>query len=103
MKKALILDLDNTIYPVSSIANDLFNQLFSLVDKFYGATAAGEAVKDELSRKHFHIVADRFNFDPELRLQGIELLKNMEYILPMQTFEEYQHIKAIPLKKFLVT
>jgi hypothetical protein len=30
MKRVLILDLDNTIYPVSSIADHLFARLFKL-------------------------------------------------------------------------
>ena len=32
MKKALILDLDNTIYPVSSIADNLFGNYLRVLD-----------------------------------------------------------------------
>ena len=33
MKKALLFDLDNTIYPVSAIADQLFTSLFNLLDQ----------------------------------------------------------------------
>ena len=35
--------------------------------------------------------------------EGIDLLKNMAYELPMQPFEDYRHIKTVDLPKFLVT
>jgi len=105
MKKALILDLDNTIYPVSSIAEHLFKHLFNVID-----TNADdidyqtlESIKYELTRRPFHLVADEFNLDPRLRNSCIELLNNLTYDFPMQTFDGYDHIKSIPLKKFLVT
>ncbi len=105
MKRAVILDLDNTIYPVSSIAENLFEQLFSLLDQNHEEINYEklEAAKDELTRRPFHLVADKFNFSPELKQKGINLLKEMVYSLPMQPFEEYYHIKSMALKKFLVT
>ncbi len=48
-------------------------------------------------------VADDFKFSPELKQKGIDLLKEMEYSLPMQPFEEYHKLTVIPLPKFLVT
>ena len=43
MKRVLILDLDNTIYPVKSIANDMFDFLFELIDEELGATDSQKA------------------------------------------------------------
>jgi len=105
MKRALILDLDNTIYPVSSIADHLFDKLFTLIDsesKDIDYEAINKA-KDELTRKPFQWVADKYHFGPGLKNKGIELLKDMTYDLPMQTFTEYHHIKSLPHEKFLVT
>ncbi len=105
MKQAIILDLDNTIYPVNSIADHLFEKLFGLLDQnaseinYEDLTAA----KDDLTRRHFHLVADKFNFSPELKAHGINLLSNMEYDLPMQPFKDYYHIQSSNIQKFLVT
>ncbi|WP_428329312.1 HAD family hydrolase [Mucilaginibacter sp.] len=104
MKRALILDLDNTIYPVSSIADNLFDQLFNLLDQSAEITELNiTAVKDELTRRPYHLVADKFNFSKELKDQGISFLKNITYDLPMQPFEDYQHIQLAQTDKFLVT
>jgi len=102
MKQALILDLDNTIYPVSSIAGHLFEPIFTLLDQF-SDTIDVAAAKEDMQRRHFHLVADRYNFGPELTAKGIELLSNFEFELPMQPFDDYYLIKSIPIKKFLVT
>ncbi len=105
MKRALIFDLDNTIYPVSSIADNLFKQLFTLLDQHAESFDYENLLKakDELTRRHYHLVADEFNFSSELKEKGINLLKEMTYDLPMRPFEEYYHFKAIPIEKFLVT
>jgi putative hydrolase of the HAD superfamily len=105
MKQAIILDLDNTIYPVSSIADHLFEKLFALLDENSEKINHSdlEAAKDDLTRRHFHLVADKFNFSPELKAQGIYLLSNMEYDLPLEPFEDYRYIQTANIQKFLVT
>ena len=86
MKKALIFDLDNTIYPVSAIAPYLFNELFELLDRhpeiLDEATLA--AAKDELQRRHYSLVANKYNFGAKLTEAGLNLLKDLEYRQPMQ-------------------
>ncbi|MGZ3752520.1 MAG: hypothetical protein ACXVIY_11555, partial [Mucilaginibacter sp.] len=108
MKKALILDLDNTIYPVSSIAENLFGQLFKVLDEHAKSINMGDSdrvakIKDEMTRRPFQHIAKEYNLDKELRDVMVETLKNMTYDLPMLPFEDYAHISQIPLDKFLVT
>ncbi len=108
MKRALILDLDNTIYPVSSIADNLFGELFRVLDQHAGSINATDRnridrIKDEMTRRPFQHIADEFGLDDELRSRMIDTLKNMSYRLPMQPFEDYQYVRSIPLDKFLVT
>jgi len=108
MKRALILDLDNTIYPVSSIADNLFAQLFKTLDQYSDSINIGNTyrvtqIKDEMTRRPFQHVADKFQLDDELRNKMVDTLKNMTYDLPMQPFEDYKHIRSIPMDKFLVT
>jgi putative hydrolase of the HAD superfamily len=108
MKKALILDLDNTIYPVSSIAENLFGQLFKTLDHYADRINADDTervnkIKDEMTRRPFQHIADEFKLDEELRDKMIGVLKNMTYDLPMRPYDDYKHVQAIPLDKFLVT
>jgi putative hydrolase of the HAD superfamily len=105
MKRALILDLDNTIYPVSSIAGNLFDKLFKLLDENAGHINQDSLLKakDELTRRPFHLVADKYNFGDELKTQANNMLKAFTYSLPMQPFDDYVHIRGLPHTKFLVT
>lgn len=105
MKQALILDLDNTIYPVSSIADSLFEQLFTLLKNTPDGVddAVLEDAKYDLTRAPYHVVANKFNFSAELKNKGIDLLKNITYDLPMQTYGDYPHVRSNAIKKFLVT
>ncbi|WP_426672124.1 HAD family hydrolase [Mucilaginibacter sp. McL0603] len=108
MKRALILDLDNTIYPVSSISENLFAPLFEALDQHADSINASDAervnkIKDEMTRRPFQHIADEFELDAGLKNKMVDILKNISYDLPMQSFDDYQHIRSIPLDKFLVT
>jgi putative hydrolase of the HAD superfamily len=108
MKRALILDLDNTIYPVSSISENLFASLFDTLDQHADRINASDAgrinkIKDEMTRRPFQHIADEFGLDADLKNKMVDILKNISYDLPMRPFEDYQHIQSIPLDKFLVT
>ena len=105
MKKAIILDLDNTIYPVSSIAEYLFNKVFEFLDSLANELSIDEIdkAKEEMKRKPYQWVADKYNFSEAARNKGLDLLKNLEYDLPMQPYEEYKYISDTKIVKFLVT
>ena len=104
MKKALILDLDNTIYPVSSIQGNLFGEIFSLIDVADHLTEQIKLdAKDELTRRPYHLVADKYNFGDALKDKGNNLLKEITYDLPMQPFDDYAQIRSSALLKILVT
>lgn len=108
MKKALILDLDNTIYPVNSISENLFAGLFAILDQHKEIINAGEAgkvdkIKDEMTRRPFQYIVDEFSLNEEVSDKMTDILRNMAYSQPMAPFDDYQHVRAIPLDKFLVT
>lgn len=104
MKKALILDLDNTVYAVSSIQGNLFGEVFRLIDEAEHLTEQVKLdAKDELTRRPYHLVANKYNFGDALKGKGNDVLKEISYHLPMQPFAEYAYIRSSPLKKFLVT
>lgn len=105
MKKALIFDLDNTIYPVSSIADDLFKDLFVLLDAkaLHLSPIELAAAKDQIKRRPYHLVAQDFNFGEELTRQGNEMIRDFTYDGPIHAFEDYHQLRTIPLPKYLVT
>jgi len=105
MKRVLILDLDNTIYPVSSIADHLFNKLFKLIDENLGEAdrQAAQKAKEELTRRPYQHVADEFGFSDELKQQGMQMLSNIRFEEPMYPYEQYNYLRQIPIDKFLVT
>lgn len=105
MKRALIFDLDNTIYPVSSIAAVNLKELYELIDKYAGHLSDEELArsKDDLTRRAFGWVADHYNYSDKLRSKGIAHLENQTYDLPMHAFEDYHRVKTFPIEKYLVT
>ncbi|MGN6639840.1 MAG: HAD family hydrolase [Mucilaginibacter sp.] len=108
MKKALIFDLDNTIYPVSSIADNLFVKLFKVLDDNEVIINNGDAdtvskIKEEMTRRPFQAIADKYGLNDHVRQQMIQALSTLSYNLPMEPFEDYKHLRDIPLDKFLVT
>lgn len=102
-KKALILDLDNTIYSVRSIGDELFASLFELIESSYEHSSSIQSIKGEIMRKPFQAVASQFNFSERLRQQGIDLLQELTYEGKLEPFPDYYIMKGWEVEKFLVT
>jgi putative hydrolase of the HAD superfamily len=102
-KKAIIIDLDNTIYPVSSIGDKLFKTLFSIIYESGEYSGDFDKIKSEIMRRPFQFVADEFLFSESLKSQGISHLSEKTYEDRMQPFDDYIFVRTIPCKKFLVT
>ena len=101
--KALIFDLDNTIYPVQSIADSLFRDLFQLLDESGEAREQLDGIKADIQRKPFQWVAKKYGLSDRLTQSGIELLKHLTINEPMTSFPDYGTIRILPQEKFLVT
>ena len=102
-KKAIIYDLDNTIFPVSSIGEKLFGPLFDAIAESGQHNDSMDAIKYAIMRTPFRIVAQRHNFSDELTQKGIDIQETIDYKDEMNTFEDYPEIKNIPGERFLVT
>lgn len=102
-KKALLLDLDNTIYPVSSIGNELFKPLFELISEDEGHRQNINQIKLEVMRTPFQKVASDFGFSDELLSQGLHLLQETSCTMDMSVFEDYKVVKNMSIIKFLIT
>lgn len=102
-KKAVILDLDNTIYPVGAIGEQLFEPVVALIRQHKTYDGNIEDIKSAMMKKAFQVVAKEFNFGSELLKEGLELLGNLSWEEPMLPFNDYKTIKQWPCQKFLVT
>lgn len=102
-KKAIILDLDNTIYPVSSIGDRLFKSLFSLILESGEYKGDFGQIRFEIMRRPFQYIADEFLFSESLKADCFKLLANLTYDDKMQPFEGYQTLLTLPCRRFLVT
>jgi putative hydrolase of the HAD superfamily len=102
-KKAIIVDLDNTIYLVSSIGEKLFKSLFQLITESGEYKGDYNQLRAEIMRTPFQKVADAFHFGASLKAEGIKLLENTSYDDTMEPVESYNYIRELPCKKFLVT
>ena len=101
--KAIIYDLDNTIYPVSSIGDKLFGPVFDLIEASGQHKESMDDIRKAIMRTPFRLVAQRHNFSDELTNKGIALQEMMDYNDEINTFEDYPEIKNIPGERFLVT
>jgi len=102
-KKVIIIDLDNTIYPVSSIGEKLFKSLFALISERLEFTGDINELKAEIMRRPFQFVADDFYFSKSLKSDCLNLLSDLTYNDPIFPFEDYQKVRAVSCTKFLVT
>lgn len=101
--KAIIYDLDNTIYPVSAIGDKLFGPLFNLIAESGEHDNDFDAIRKAIMRTPFRLVAARHNFSDALTAKGIALQEEIVYDEMIDTFEDYPDIKNIPGERFLVT
>ena len=102
-KSVLIFDLDNTIYPVSSISKKLFKTLFAVIEDSGEYEGDFEAIKLEIQRTPFQKVADAFSFSRQLLKECMQVHINLTYDDPMQYFPDYELVRQLPQTKFLVT
>lgn len=105
MTKALLFDLDNTIFPTPTITDEVFSGVFELMQGFRGTISNDKLaeIKAELSRTPFQKIADQYGFPEELRRKGIALLKETVCQKPIATYPDYELVRSLPLPKFLVT
>lgn len=101
--KAIIFDLDNTIYPVSQIGQKLFLSLFTLIEENGNHNIKLNEIKSEIMRKPFQAVVKDFSFSEILTQDCIKLLSNLTYNDRIHPFADYFFTKKIECLKFLVT
>jgi len=103
--KALILDLDDTIFPTSSIDSKVVKPFFDTLEKFNDVLTEEELnkAKQEIHKKPFATVASDYKFSERMITESLDILNNLEYKLSIKTYDDYAYIKALSYEKFLVT
>ena len=103
MKKAIIFDLDNTIFPVPQIGHKLFAPLFTLIEEEGSHTNDLEKIKDAVMRTPFQKVAKDHGFSEDLTRKSIELLKELAHNGAIEPFADFDQVRSLPVDKFVVT
>ncbi|HSJ66167.1 MAG TPA: HAD family hydrolase [Anditalea sp.] len=103
IKKALIYDMDNTLFPVSDIGPELFRPLFDRIEASGSYSAQMDNIKKDLMRKPFQEVAKTYDFDNQLIHDGDKILSELTYEKEIKLFEDYPAILELPGERFLVT
>jgi len=101
-KKAIIIDMDNTIYPVHSISAQVFKVLYDLIAQG-GHSKKIEEITSALKRRPFQIVAEQYLFSDQLKKDCTALLREITIDEVLHPFEDYSEIRKISLPKYLVT
>ncbi len=101
--KAIIFDLDNTIYPVSQIGQKLFLTLFKLIEENGNHKNELNEIKSEIMRRPFQAVAKDFGFSEILTQACLKLLSNLTYNSKILPYADYYFAKKLECLKFLVT
>lgn len=102
-KKALFFDLDNTIYPVTAIGDQLFEPLSALIIQSGEYTGHIESIRSLIFRKPFQYVAEQHQMSASLRDRALQLLQDLTYPYPIEAFDDYHQTRHLPQKKYLIT
>ncbi len=92
----LILDLDDTIFPATSLDYSIFDKARSIVesytiDTFGPATSA--RIIEEVKMIPFDIVARKYGFPEEIIKSFIKEINSIDYHLDINVFEDYHYLK----------
>jgi putative hydrolase of the HAD superfamily len=102
MKKALFFDLDDTIYSTESVVDDMYKELFDLLRPAVSEEVL-KSIRTDILTTPFHIVADRYTLEQDLKEEALRLSLDMRYNGPMETFKDYALTLDIPAERFLIT
>jgi putative hydrolase of the HAD superfamily len=106
LSSALILDLDNTIFPTSSLSREHFtgflDHLSAGLSDFHAAEEIERIITDLWIFPWDHIIS-RYDISKPLFMRSVEVLEGTTFNFSIKTFPDYHHLRAIDAPKFLVT
>ena len=78
-KRAIIFDLDNTIYSVPGVAEDMLASLVGLIEENGEYKTNMQAIKTDMMRKPFQVLADMHGFSQNLIQKGFQHLQTITF------------------------
>src|SRR4051812_34896800 len=105
-KKALILDLDDTIFKTRSMDSRVFEPFFEHLRQRLRAHYAPhemESIINDLWYHTWNIVMDHYNIPLELLSGSFHMLESLDPALDIVPYPDYDFIKTLACPKFLVT
>ncbi|WP_143959756.1 HAD family hydrolase [Litoribacter populi] len=102
-KKAMIYDLDNTLYSVKTIGDKLFAPVLEVIGQEEKHQANMEDIRKDIMRIPFQNLAQKYDFGPALTQKGEEILQETTYDDHISLHEDYPAILEMPGHRFLVT
>ncbi|MES2780766.1 MAG: HAD family hydrolase [Bacteroidota bacterium] len=104
--KALILDLDDTIFETKTMDQKVFEPFFQHLRKRLESTfnqAATDMIIADLWEKTWDKVIQKHAIPKEMILDSIKVLDDLELDLTISPYPDYSFLKDIPYPKYLVT
>jgi putative hydrolase of the HAD superfamily len=102
IKKALIFDLDDTIYATKSVVEDMYKELYTFLEGRVDANIISN-IKEDIKTTPFHVIADRYALQKNIKDEGLKICLDMDYNGSMEPFADYQLTKNNSAERFLVT
>ena len=104
--KAIILDLDDTIFQTKSMDYNIFEPFFN--DLIYRLKSSFdkviiENIINDLWEKPIDSVIKKYKIPQELILESLKILDELNIDLKISPFPDYKYLKEILMPKFLVT
>lgn len=105
MIRALILDLDDTIFPTASIDSIIVKPFFDSLEEHNDVLGpeAMAGAKADLWRKPFYVVASEYGFSGKMIQRSLEVLNKLDFELNIRPYVDYHELKGLKQDKFLVT
>lgn len=106
MSKAIILDLDDTIFRTRSMDPNIFQPFFDFFTRQLKPIfdeLVISSINEELWRHPWDHVIAKYNIPSELALRSIEVMNQLPFDLNIVPYSDYDFIETLPYRKFLVT
>ena len=106
IRKAILLDLDDTIFPVRSIDQTTFepflNDFISRLQDFYDPMVI-EKIIEELWSEPVDFVTDKYSIPIEIVRESFQFFNHSDFVLNIMPYPDYKYVKKLSVQKFLVT